>query len=84
MAQTLIIKWQSGLPLASVSSKADDQAFPGGTHRLRGNGAQVVNLDDATELGKEAVEQAKISLGDPDEFRRALPMCQIIFKNSAI
>ena len=46
---------------------ANDQALPGRFHNFPGDAAEMVDLKDTSDLSKEALEQAKVSAGDPND-----------------
>jgi hypothetical protein len=51
--------WRLGL--------ADDEAFAGGFDDLARDRREVVDLEDAPDLGKEAVDEPEVAVGDPGD-----------------
>jgi hypothetical protein len=46
--------------------RTNDQALSGRFHNLPSNAAEMVDLKDTADLSKEALEQAKVAAGDPN------------------
>ena len=51
----------------SMSRCADHQAFAGCFYHLTGNSLQTIELDEASDLGNQTIEQAKVARRDPDD-----------------
>jgi hypothetical protein len=51
----------------AVSGLSDDESVTGGLDHFARDGRELVDLEDARDLGKEAVDEAEVAVGDASD-----------------
>ena len=49
------------------SGEPDDEVLAGGLDDFVGDGGEVVDVEDAADLGEEAVHEPEVAAGDPSD-----------------
>ena len=57
---------------------ADDECAAGGFYDVFGDGVEVVDAQDAIDLGEEAVEKSEVAAGDPGDCGDGLVIGEVV------